>query len=118
MDALNRRQLLVRTGVALAAAGFADLEEVAAAPAADATLDWDDVRRQFRLSRGLIHMGGHYLASHPGPVRRAIERHRRGLDADPVGYLHRYGDPLEATVLRQAAPICGPGPSTSRSQTR
>ena len=110
MDALNRRQLLVRTGVALAAAGFADLEEVAAATAAEAALDWDDVRRQFRLSRGLIHMGGLYLASHPGPVRRAIERHRRGLDADPVGYLHRYGDPLEATVLRQAGAYLGARP--------
>jgi isopenicillin-N epimerase len=99
---LNRRQLLVRTGVALAAAGFADLDEIAAAPAADTALGWDDVRGQFRLSRGLIHMGGLYLASHPGPVRRAIERYRRGLDADPVGYLHRFGDPLEAAVLRQA----------------
>jgi selenocysteine lyase/cysteine desulfurase len=99
---LNRRQLLVRTGVALAAAGFPGLDEVAAAPEADAALGWDDVRGQFRLSRGLIHMGGLYLASHPGPVRRAIDRHRRGLDADPVGYLHRHGDALEAGVLRAA----------------
>ena len=102
MEGLNRRQLLARTGVALAAAGFADLEDVTAAPAADASLGWDAVRAQFRLSRGLIHMGGLYLASHPGPVRRAIDRHRRGLDADPVGYLHAKGDALEAAVLRQA----------------
>ena len=103
---MNRRQLLVRTGAALAAAGLAgrcaDLEEVAAAPLANEALGWNDVRAQFRVSRGLIHMGGLYLASHPGPVRRAIDRHRRGLDADPVGYLHRFGDPLEAEVLRQA----------------
>ena len=33
---MNRRQLLVRTGLALPAAGFADLEEVGAAPEADA----------------------------------------------------------------------------------
>jgi isopenicillin-N epimerase len=103
---LDRRQLLIRTGLALAAGGatarFADLEQVAAAPTADSALGWDAVRAQFRLQRGLIHMGGLYLASHPAPVRRAIERHRRGLDADPVGYLHARGDELEAEVLRAA----------------
>jgi len=99
---VNRRQLLVRTGLGLAAAGVGGLEEIAAAPRTDAVSGWDDVRAQFRLSRSLIHMGGLYLASHPGAVRRAIDRHRRGLDADPVGYLHRNGDPLEAAVLRAA----------------
>jgi selenocysteine lyase/cysteine desulfurase len=110
MEGLSRKQLLVRTGVALAAVGFADLDEVAAAPAADASLGWEDVRAQFRLSRGLIHMGGLYLASHPGTVRRAIDRHRRGLDADPVGYLHAKGDALEASVLRQAGAYLGGRP--------
>jgi isopenicillin-N epimerase len=100
---VDRRQLLVRTGVALAATGFTGLDEVAAAPRAGAALGWDDVRAQFRLARSSIHMGGLYLASHPGPVRRGIERHRRGLDADPVGYLHKNGDRLEADVLRAAA---------------
>jgi isopenicillin-N epimerase len=107
---LNRRQLLVRTGVALAAAGFSGLDEVAAAPEADAALGWDDVRAQFRVSRSLIHMGGLYLASHPGPVRRAIDRHRRGLDADPVGYLQRNEDSLEAEVLRAAGGYLGARP--------
>jgi isopenicillin-N epimerase len=103
---LDRRQLLVRTGAALAAGGlgaaFADLEEVAAAPEADAALDWGAVRRQFRLSPSWTHMGGLLLASHPTPVRRAIERHRRGLDANPVHYLHERGPALEAAVLRAA----------------
>lgn len=107
---VNRRQLLVRTGLGLAAAGLSGLEEVAAAPEADAALGWDDVRAQFRLSRSLIHMGGLYLASHPGSVRRAIDRHRRGLDADPVGYLHRNGDRLEAEVLRTAGSYLGARP--------
>jgi isopenicillin-N epimerase len=108
---VNRRQLLVRTGLGLAAAGFGGLDEVAAAPRADSALDWDDVRAQFRLSRSQIHMGGLYLASHPGPVRRAIERHRRGLDADPVNYLHRNGDRLEAQVLRSAGSYLGARPT-------
>ncbi len=63
---LDRRQLLVRTGAALAAGGlgaaFADLEEVAAAPEAEAALDWAAVRRQFRLAPGWAHMGGLLLA--------------------------------------------------------
>jgi len=107
---VNRRQLLVRTGLGLAAAGVGGLEEISAAPRTDAALGWDDVRAQFRLSRSLIHMGGLYLASHPGAVRRAIERHRRGLDQDPVGYLHRNGDSLEADVLRAAGSYLGARP--------
>src|SRR5918998_994161 len=102
----DRRTLLVRTGAVLAAGGlgaaFADLEEVAAAPEADAALDWAGVRRQFRLAPGWVHMSGLYLASHPAPVRRAISRHRRGLDANPVHYLHERGPGLEAAVLRAA----------------
>jgi selenocysteine lyase/cysteine desulfurase len=100
---LDRRQLLVRTGAALAlGAAFPDLDEVMAAPEADAALDWAAIRRQFRLASGWTHMGGLLLASHPVPVRRAIERHRRGLDANPVHYLHERGPALEAAVLRTA----------------
>ena len=107
---MNRRQLLVRTGLGLAAAGVGGLDEISAAPRTDAAFGWDDVRAQFRLSRSLIHMGGLYLASHPGAVRRAIDRHRRGLDQDPVGYLHRNGDRLEADVLRAAGSYLGARP--------
>jgi isopenicillin-N epimerase len=100
---LDRRTFLVRTGAALAlGAAFSDLDDVAAAPEADAALDWASVRRQFRLAPGWTHLGGLLLASHPTPVRRAIERHRRGLDANPVHYLHERGPGLEADVLRAA----------------
>jgi isopenicillin-N epimerase len=101
--ALDRRQLLVRTGAALAlGTGFSDLEEVAAAPPAGVALDWAEIRRQFRLAPAWTHLGGLLLASHPAPVRRAIERHRQGLDANPVHYLHEHGPQLEAGVLRAA----------------
>jgi selenocysteine lyase/cysteine desulfurase len=43
-------------------------------------------------------------------VRRAIDRHRRGLDANPVGYLHSNGDRLEADVLRAAGSYLGARP--------
>ena len=106
MTAFDRKTLLVRTGVALAAGGlgaaFSDLEEVVAAPEADRALSWPEIRRQFRLAPGWVHMAGLFLASHPASVRRAIERHRRGLDANPVHYLHERGPQLEAAVLRTA----------------
>jgi selenocysteine lyase/cysteine desulfurase len=108
---LDRRQLLVRTGAALALGGaFLDLDEVAAAPEADA-VDWAAVRRQFRLAPGWTHLSGLLLASHPAPVRRAIARHRRGLDANPVHYLHERGPALEADVLRAAGAYLRARPS-------
>jgi selenocysteine lyase/cysteine desulfurase len=36
-------------------------------------------------------------------VREAIERHRRGLDADPAGYVHAYERELDERVLQAAA---------------
>jgi isopenicillin-N epimerase len=111
----DRRTLLVRTGAALAAGGFgtafADLEEVAAAPEAERALGWPEIRRQFRLAPGWVHMSGLFLASHPTAVRRAIERHRRGLDANPVHYLHERGPQLEAAVLRTAGSYLGARPA-------
>jgi len=107
---LDRRGFLARTGVALAAAGLvgqvagdggSDVADAATPPT------WDAVRRQFRLARGWTHLGGLLLASHPAPVRAAIERHRLGLDANPVLYLHERGPRLEAAVLREAASYLG-----------
>ena len=107
----DRRAFLARTGAALAAAGFAgryrDLEEIAAAAEPEAAPSWERVRAHFRLAPRLVHLGGLYLSSHPDPVRRAIERHRRGLDADPVGYMHANWREREADVLRQAAAYLG-----------
>jgi isopenicillin-N epimerase len=108
---IDRRAFLVRTGAALAAAGaagrFADLEELAVAATPATVPSWEEVRSSFRHDRSVIQLGGLYLASHPAPVRAAIDRHRRGLDANPVGYLHAHGDDLEAEVLRAAASYLG-----------
>jgi hypothetical protein len=51
------------------------------APPFDAR-DWASVRRQFALARDLAHLSTFVFASHPAPVRAAIEAHRAGLDAD------------------------------------
>jgi selenocysteine lyase/cysteine desulfurase len=50
--------------------------------------DWDSVRAQFSLDPTWIHMGGLLFASHPAPVRQAIETLRRELDANPVHAVH------------------------------
>ena len=45
--------------------------------------DWDAVREQFALDPDLAHFAAFVLASHPVPVRTAIERWREVLDRDP-----------------------------------
>src|SRR5215217_2977358 len=110
--ALNRRQFLVRTGLTLGAAAFA---APTAAPVVGAFRqatpgNWAAVRDQFDLSPDLIHMSGFFLASHPKPVREAIEAHRRGLDADPIGYYHDQNEPSLVATLRAAADYLGVRP--------
>jgi isopenicillin-N epimerase len=108
--ALDRRQFLVRTGLTFAAAALA---QAGAAPpvAASDPVDWDAVRGLFTLDPAWLHFGGLYLASHPRPVREAIEQHRRALDDNPVHYLHDHGPALEAAVLRAAAAYLGAQPT-------
>jgi isopenicillin-N epimerase len=105
---IGRRDLLVRTGLLLAASAFAGLPATPRRRALAAD-DWAALRDQFDLSRDLVHMGGLYIASHPAPVRAAIEAHRRGLDEDPVGYLQERGGRNEARVLAAAAAYLGAG---------
>ena len=112
---LDRRTFLVRTGLTFAAGAlaaapiWADDEEITEDAASLAT--WRSVRDQFQLSRDLVHLGSFLLASHPVRVRRAIARHRGGLDRNPVEYLHRWGPRLEANVLRAAAAYLGADPA-------
>jgi selenocysteine lyase/cysteine desulfurase len=47
---------------------------------------------------------------HPRPVREAIERHRRALDADPVTYLNGQNVEHQERVLRAAAEYLGGEP--------
>jgi isopenicillin-N epimerase len=109
--ALDRRELLERGGLALAAVAVLGPEALASPEEADAQplapLPWASVRSQFRLRPDRVHLGAFLLASHPAPVRRAIDRYRRALDADPVGYLHGSSVAREAAVLRAAASYTG-----------
>jgi selenocysteine lyase/cysteine desulfurase len=109
--ALDRRDFLARGGLMLAGAAVLGPEALAV-PSADraearSPLGWAALRSEFRLRRDRVHLGAFLLASHPAPVRRAIDRHRRGLDADPVAYLHGHSLALEAAVHRSAAGYTG-----------
>src|SRR6266516_3704126 len=104
---LDRRSFLVRTGLALGtgalSAGCRPRLELVRGEAAADLQDWRAVRGEFNLSRDYIHLTGFLLASHPRPVREAIETHRRGLDENPANYLHDHGQRLEADVVGAAA---------------
>ena len=66
---------------------------------------WDGVRAQFALSDEYIHLSAMLIASHPKPVRDAIEAHRRGMDASPLTYLFQNNRPLQEAA-RAAAGQC------------
>lgn len=107
MTSIDRRDFLTRSGLALGAALLTvelPLLKTDAAAASAVKLDtWESIRGQFALSPNLIHMSGFFLASHPASVREAIEQHRRGLDADPIGYWFEQEEKQETAVLRAAA---------------
>ncbi|MEY2413745.1 MAG: hypothetical protein QOD84_2351 [Acidobacteriaceae bacterium] len=88
---LNRRNFIARGSLAVAAGVLSPLvieaekKQVAPAqPTSPASYDdWSAVRREFELDPEYIHLGLFYIASHPRPVREAIEAYRRKLDGNP-----------------------------------
>lgn len=69
--------------------------------------EWDDLRALFPLSTDLVQTAAFVLAAHPKPVRDAIEKHRRGLDADTEAYLHRQTTAEEDLRARVGAFVGG-----------
>lgn len=114
MSDIGRRGFLVRTGLALGAAVLAGAHARVSADQQAPQYrfkNWEDLRTQFPLSPQLIHLAAFFLASHPTPVREAIERHRAGLDADPIGYWVEHEEKQEAKVLQAAAEYLGGNPT-------
>jgi len=110
-NGMNRRRFLVRTGLTLSGPSLNGVD-AASTPAIQPDLgDWGVVREQFALTRDRIHLAGLYLASHPAPVREAIERHRHGLDANPIGYEHAHHRELVAATLHAAGDYLGVAPT-------
>ena len=44
---------------------------------------WAKVRAQFRLAPDYLHFAGFFIASHPAPVREAIDSWRKAIDDNP-----------------------------------
>ena len=74
---LTRRNFLIRSSFSLAAGAFSSvLVEAKTKESAPADFkDWESVRRQFELAPDYIHFALFFLASHPRPVRQAIEQY-------------------------------------------
>ncbi len=111
---MDRRKFLLNTAVVSAGTLLAACEKsqpkVAAVEGAPSFDTWEGIRKQFRLAPGRIHMTQMLLASHPKPVRDAIEKHRDALDANPVDYWENNVEALDNTVRQQAAAYMGVTP--------
>lgn len=70
-------------------------------------LSWEAIRANFNLDYDLIHMSGLYLTSHPKPVRKAIEKYHRLLNANPTEFHRDHCDELDAAVTHAAASYLG-----------
>ncbi|WP_437736053.1 aminotransferase class V-fold PLP-dependent enzyme [Sorangium sp. So ce1335] len=94
--------------LAIGAVGCATREAGTAATAATAAGrgpqppvdEWQRIRSEFDLSPAWNHMSSFLLASHPRPVREAIEALRKQLDDNPPLALHTHED---STPVREAA---------------
>jgi isopenicillin-N epimerase len=83
--AVTRRQFLaapVALGGVAASGGFFAALAADTAPLPDLT-NWDNVRAQFALDPNLLHFASFFIASHPAPVRNAIDAWRRTMDRNP-----------------------------------
>ncbi|WP_205499908.1 aminotransferase class V-fold PLP-dependent enzyme [Rufibacter psychrotolerans] len=70
--------------------------------------DWEQVRAQFNLGKEYIHLAAsQFLASHPKPVREAIDRYRQALDQDPELYTQEQENDLMQQAREAAARYFG-----------
>ncbi|HEV8693171.1 MAG TPA: aminotransferase class V-fold PLP-dependent enzyme [Lysobacter sp.] len=89
---LTRRQLLTLP-VALGATALVPSGFMAAlakeTPAPPDLSDWNKVRAQFALDPAYSHFASFFIASHPAPVRAAIDAYRRAIDRNPFGVVEQ-----------------------------
>jgi isopenicillin-N epimerase len=103
---LERRQFfgtLAATSTALGLLGCQAAQAQAPAAALPPADEWARVRAEFNVSPDYVHLAGFLLASHPRPVREAIERHRKALDENPAVYVEQHAFDLEPVLQPVAA---------------
>lgn len=84
---IDRRTFLATTAAA-ALASLAPRRLLAAVeantPAMPDVSTWSGLRSQFDLATDRLHFETFFLASHPRPVREAIDAYRKAIDAEPM----------------------------------
>lgn len=83
---LTRRDFLITGSLSLASGAFSPLlaqAEKTRHSAPSDFKDWESVRQEFELAPDYVHLALFFLASHPRPVRQAIEQYREKIDANP-----------------------------------
>ena len=74
--------------------------------------NWTNVREQFDLlARDYIHMSSFFLASHPRPVREAIEKYRRAIDDNPFLFVEHNMFTMPARIQAAVAEYTGGKPA-------
>jgi len=113
---INRRHFLINTGVAVAAGTLSAVGQNPAAKSAPETAannlqNWRDVREQFdMISREYIHLSSFFLASHPRPVREAIEKYRRAIDDNPFLFVEHNVFEMPGRIQASVAEYTGGKP--------
>ncbi|MDQ3252357.1 MAG: aminotransferase class V-fold PLP-dependent enzyme [Acidobacteriota bacterium] len=108
---INRRHFLAATGFPVAAGALSTSRSGSsltfASEPQNGPPDWSTVRDQFAVSRDYIHLSSFFLASHPRPVREAIERHQRAIDDNPFLYVEQHMFKMPGQVRAAAAEYLG-----------
>lgn len=102
---MDRRQFLV--GCAGGAGAVSLMPAIGRPAPGGGGEEWESVRASFSLDPDKAHFAGFFLASHPKPVREAIERYRRLLDEDPIGCWEEHRGECERRVLAAAGEYLG-----------
>ncbi len=97
---LSRRSFVRVTSLSAGAALVPRSAGAALAGQAAGLGDWAAIRRLFELAPDRVHAALFFLASHPRPVREAVEEFRRRIDANPVDVVEEgaFG-PLEHNLM-------------------
>lgn len=108
---ISRRHFLAAGGLSTAGVISASRSGRASTPAPlNSASDWAKVRDEFDLARDYIHLSSFFLASHPRPVREAIETHRREIDANPFLHVERHMFEMPGRIRASAAGYLGGKP--------
>ena len=108
---MNRREFFIHAGLAATAGAVAASCGSRRSEILRGASEWDHVREQFNLAPDQIDLSALFIASHPKPVRDAIERHRLTLDKDPTFYLREQLNEHEKEVLEAASEYLDANPA-------